>query len=162
MNRYHRRWMLAGCLLALGVAQPARAGRVHSTRDAAFEITRIISQYQGGISETIGPAETTPAAPIAGATAFFGYSHQFPEAGAVFTWRSSEGWRQLDPNSYSFKAEIAGASGATGNVWNVVFQFDAAQAQRLQNAFVLFRIQPQPPGPFGDVIEGLWLRGAAR
>jgi hypothetical protein len=163
--KQYQHWMirLAGVGLALAVvAVPTWAGRLHSTKDTGFEIHRIVSQYQGGTSETIAAAETIPTAPIAGETLFFGSANRFPEFGEVLTYRPGQGWRKLDPGSFSFKADVVTTEPGRGAVTTVVFRFNADQVRLIQNAFVQFRVQPQPPGPFGDNIEGLTLRGPVR
>lgn len=161
MKQYHR-WatMLAGFSLALGLAaMPAQAGRIHSRGDTAFEFSRIISQYQGGTTETIAAGETTPSAPIAGETLIKGYSNRFPEFAEVWTWRSNEGWKKLDANSFTFNTEVVTPPGSSGALTSVVFRFSPGQVRLIQNAYVYFQLRPQPPGPFGDVVEALWLRG---
>jgi hypothetical protein len=153
---------VAGVALALGLGIPVWAGRIHRAGDTAYEISRIVSQYQGGTTETIGANETVPSAPIGGETAFFGWANRFPEFGEVSTFRPGEGWRKLDPSQFSFKAEPVSSGAGSGLLVSVVFRFSASQVALIQNAFVQFRVQPQPPGPFGDNLEGLALRAQSR
>src|SRR5215212_8328040 len=101
---------LAGLAGALGVltmgTAPAFAGRVTRGDDAGYEIHRIVSQYQGGASESIAPWEAIPLQPIQGETLLVGFSNLFPEGVKVETWRIGEGWKEIAPANYTFKTTV--------------------------------------------------------
>jgi hypothetical protein len=142
-------------------ATPAWAGRVTRGSDPGFELTRIVSQFRGRTSEVIAPGETEPSQPIAGETLLIGTSNVFPEGVKLETFRQGEGWRTLTPADYSFTATLVTPDGASGLVAAVVVRVPAAKVARIQNAFVRITIQPFPgPGLQGDVLEGVFLRGA--
>jgi hypothetical protein len=159
----YQRWKipLASLSAALVVlTAPVWAGRTASTQDAGFEFARIVSEFRGGASETIAPAETEPTLPIQGETLIYGTSNLFPEFGRVSVWNGFR-YVELDPDSYTFNADVMGARGQEppfASASYVVFRFPPETVRRIQNRFVLFEIFPIPPGPHGDTIEGLFLR----
>jgi hypothetical protein len=166
------------CLALSLLATPAWAGRIVHTGDAGYEITRIVSQARlagaptgQGVSETIAPWETTPLAPIAGETLFYGTSNLFPEFGRVSFWDGAR-WIEVPPTAsdgspnFTFRSEplLVGQtpppSGPTPfrTAYSVVFRFPANRVNLIQNRAVLFQIFPIPPGPHGDTVESLNLR----
>lgn len=149
---------VAGGLVA--AALPAWAGRVAQGRDPGFELTRIVSQYQGGTSEAISPAETVPSVPVQGETILFGQSNVFPEGVRVVVTRAGQAARQLQPGvDFTFKATVVTPDGTPGAFSTVAIRFAADKVALVQNAQVDVTIQPQPgPGPTGDVIERVYLR----
>jgi hypothetical protein len=162
--KHCQRWVatIAGVagVLALTVA-PACAGRVTRGDDPGFELNRIVSQYLGRTSEAIAPWETVPSQPILGETFLFGFSNAFPEGVKVETWRVNEGWKEVAPAEYTFKAEVVTPEGSQGSYVSTVIRFAADKVSLIQNAWVQVTIQPMPgPGPQGDVIEQVFLRAA--
>jgi hypothetical protein len=163
--KQYQRWAAAlaaaAGVLALATA-PALAGRVVRGDDAGFELTRIVSQYQGKTSETIAPWELVPLAPIQGETLLFGSSNIFPEGVKVETWRASEGWKEVAPANYTFKAAVVTPEGTQGAYTSTVIRFAADKVSLIQNAWVQITIQPMPgPDPRGDVLERVFLRAPA-
>lgn len=140
-------------------ATPAWAGRVTRGNDAGFELSRIVSQFRGRTSEVISPGETEPTQPIAGETLLIGTSNVFPESVKVETFRQGQGWRTLSSADFSFTVTPVTQSGV---ISTVAIRFSANKVALIQNAFVRLTIQPFPgPGSFGDVLEGVFLQGAA-
>jgi hypothetical protein len=161
-RRFARVAAVAGVALGLTAAVvPAWAGRVAQGRDPGFELTRIVSQYQGGTSEAISPGETIPTMPIQGETILFGQSNVFPEGVQITTFRPGEGTRRLRSGvDFFFKATVVTPDNVPGAFTTVAIHFPAAKVALIQNAQVDITIQPQPgPGPTGDVIERVLLRG---
>jgi hypothetical protein len=158
---FDRTLALVGLIGAAGAATvPAWAGRVAQGSDPGFELTRIVSQFRGGTSEAIAPAETNPSQPVAGETLLFGMSNVFPEAVRITTSRSGQGTRQLQPGTdFTFQATVVTPDGSQGSFSNVAIRFSADKVALIQNATVQITIQPQPgPSLAGDVIEAVQLR----
>jgi hypothetical protein len=158
------RWIV-GALAAFGVlalgAAPASAGRVARGNDPGFELHRIVSQYQTRTSESIAPWELVATQPIQGETLLFGFSTIFPEGVKVETWRPLEGWKEVAPANYTFKANVVTPEGSQGAYTETVIRFAADKVSLIQNAWVQITILPMPgPGAQGDVIEQVLLRGA--
>lgn len=159
---YRRISALAGVIGALAlIAGPASAGRVARGEDPGFELHRIVSQYLGRTSEAIAPWETVPTQPIQGETFLFGFSNAFPEGVKVETWRAGQGWREIAPADYTFRAEVVTPEGSQGSYVSTVIRFAPDKVALIQNAWVQITILPMPgPGPRGDVIERVFLRAA--
>ena len=157
-----QRWAVVLAVLGITTGTgsvPAWAGRVYRGVDGAFELARITSAYRGGTTEVIAPAEITPSQPIQGETLLFGYSNLFPESVKIETFRTSQGWRTLQPADFTFKATVVTPEGTQGSFTAVVIRFAADKVALIQNAFVRITIQPMPgPTNFGDVVEGVILR----
>jgi hypothetical protein len=162
--KQNQRWIAVGAaaFAVLGLsAVPASAGRVTRGADAGFELHRIISQYQGRTSEAIAPWESVPTQPIQGETFLIGFSMVFPEGVKVETWRPLEGWKEVAPADYTFKATVVTPEGSQGSYTSSVIRFAADKVSLIQNAWVQITIQPMPgPGSPGDVVERVLLRGA--
>jgi hypothetical protein len=158
-----RRWSvaLAGIGLAVGAAMtPAWVGRVYRGDDAAFELNRIVSQFQGRTTEAIAPWELVPTQPIQGETLIFGMCNVFPESIKIQTsTNNGHTLQDLQPADFTFKATVVTPEGTQGSFTAVVIRFSAEKVALIQNKYVLFTIQPMPgPGTHGDVIEALILR----
>jgi hypothetical protein len=162
MNRTWR-WSvaLAGIGLALSAALgPAWAGRVYRGDDTAFELNRVVSQFQGRTTEAIAPWELAPTQPIQGETLIFGMSNLFPESIKIQTsTNNGRTFTDLQPSDFTFHATVVTPEGTQGSFTAIVIRFAADKVSLIQNKYVLFTIQPMPgPGNHGDVIEALILR----
>jgi hypothetical protein len=143
------------------LAAPLQSDRVASVRDMSFELHRITSQHAGGTTETIGPAESEPRAPIWGRTTLYGTAALFPEIINVSAWDGKQ-WRAVGAQARADHVPGTGQEDLNPAIFSITVQFTPAQAAAIYNRWVL--IQGYVPGtivpgaPAIDNIEMVFLR----